>query len=194
MREQIVFSQGGYPIGNREPGCSYWAIKRNDGTWLCELDPVSRLAGPQHLDWTLDIASTDDWKHITELWMICPPTPLSPTGNAARLPIEIPGTAFQTKVGMVQSTIGESTKGCKAQIIGRVDDFETGAATCFVFDYTLPGMIANWQTHIGLERQPAMGLWRPNLPGQPSFAPIGRLSLPVLGIHLPTLARGPVDG
>jgi hypothetical protein len=191
MREQIVFSRGGYPIGNREPDRSYWAIKLNDGTWLCEFDPVGLNST---LDWTLDIAGTNDWAKITELWMICPTTPLSPTGNAARLPISPAGTAFQLKVGMVFSNIGESVKSCKAQIIGRVVDFETGAAECFVFDYTVPGLIANWKTHIGLPGHPTMGLWRPNLPDEPSFAPIGRLSLPVLGIHLPTLARGYADG
>lgn len=179
MQEQIVFSQGGYPIGAREPDRSYWAVKLNTDKWRCEMDIVVDFqVGKRHLDWTLDIASTDDWAKIVELWMICPPTPISPAGNTARLPISPAGTAFQLKVGFVDSSIGESFQRQVAQMIGRVTNQETGDCEVFVFDYGLPGLVALWKTNVF-----NMGTWRPNIPGQPSIAPIGRLSFPVLGLH-----------
>lgn len=194
MQEQVVFSQGGYPIGHMEPDRSYWAIKLNTGKWRCELDRVDDLLrGPRNLDWTLDICGPlGDWSKIVELWLICPPTSTSPTGNTARLPISPAGTAFQLKVGFRHSSIGQTIAVTAAQMIGSVTDQETGACDVFVFDYELPGLVLQadehgqlgpWKTYVGVEGHPSMGTYRPNIPGQPSIAPIGRISFDVLGLH-----------
>lgn len=192
-RSNFVFSQGGYPIGSPDPDRSYWAVKLNNGKWLCELDQVNDLQrGKRNLDWTLDIASTDDWAYVTELWMICPPTAISPTGNIARLPISPAGTAFQFKVGVMDSNFGESLRRPLAQIIGRVVNQETGDAEAWVFDYGAGALLVHdngkdrdghiiygpWKTNVY-----RMGSWRPNIPGTPQVAPIGRLSFDVLGLH-----------
>ena len=195
-----VFSQGGYPIGSPEPDRSYWAAHLKDpDVWVCEMDRVtSRFIGPPTLDWTLDICGPSaDWKRITELWMICPPSYISPAGNTARLPIITPGTAFQLKVGFLDSNIGQSLKRQVAQIIGRVVDEETGACECFVYDNAAQCLCVfengkdsdgkpiygPWKTFVGVKDHPSMGSWRPQIPGQPSVAPIGRLSFEVVGLH-----------
>ncbi len=213
LHEQVVWSQGGYPIGHSEPDRAYWAIKLNDGRWLCELDQVDARIDKivtqdnpftglrdgigmtmekRNLDWTLDICSTGDWAYITELWMICPPTHVSPAGNTARLPISPAGTAFQFKVGVLDSNFGESLRRPLAQIIGRVTNQETGDCECHVFDYGAGALIVHengkdneghpiygpWKTNVY-----NMSSWRPQIPGQPSVAPIGRLSFDVLGLH-----------
>jgi hypothetical protein len=154
---------------------------RQSGAFL----PIDLVSQKRHLDWTLDVVSTGDWARVVELWMICPSTPLSPAGNTVRLPIVPSGTAFQFKVGTIDSSLSRSHRTWLAQIIGKVTDYETGACECFVFDYHIPGLIASWKTHIGLPGQPPMETWRPPIPGQPSIAPIGRLDLDVQGIHLP---------
>lgn len=192
-RANYVFSQSGYPIGSPEPERAYWAIKLNDGTWRCELDPVTDLLiGKRTLDWSLDICSSGDWRKIVELWMICPPTSISPAGNTARLPITTPGTAFQLKVGFMDSSIAASLRRQVAQIIGRVIDEETGECEAWVYDYGAQALVVHengkdndgkpvygpWTTNVY-----SMGTWRPNLPGTPSVAPIGRLSFDVVGLH-----------
>lgn len=173
---QIVLSKHGFPIGHMLPDQAYWAAKLNNGTWLCELDIV---AGMRPLDWTLDMVSTGDIKRIVELWLICPPTPTSPMGNTARLPITRPGTAFQLKIATADSSIVRSVSRLQAQMIGRVTDPETGDCECFIFDYQMEAMSTPWKSNIY-----NMGTWKPNIPGLPSIAPLGRLSLDVLGISL----------
>jgi hypothetical protein len=200
---QYVFSQGGYPIGSPEPDRSYWAVHLKDpDVWRCEMDTVTdlRIGGQRNLDWTLDLASTGDWKRITELWMICPPTAISPAGNTARLPITVPGTAFQLKVGFLDSNIGQSLKRQVAQMIGRVVNEETGECEVWCYDYGAQALIVHeldgvtvpqegnhmlkqkaygpWKTNVY-----NVGTWRPNIPGMPSVAPIGRLSFEVVGLH-----------
>jgi hypothetical protein len=193
-RPAYVFSQGGYPIGSPEPDRAYWAVKLNDGKWLCELDQVQDLIiGRRHLDWSLDICGpSGDWRKIVELWMICPPTAISPAGNTARLPITVPGTAFQLKVGFLDSSIGNSLRRQVAQMIGRVTNEETGDCEVFVYDYAAQALVVcengkdedgkpaygPWKTNVY-----NMGSWRPNIPGTPSVAPIGRLSFEVVGLH-----------
>lgn len=157
----------------------------SDG-WWCEEDTVTDfLIGRRRLDWTLDIVSTGDWRKIKELWLFCPPTPLNPAGNTARLPIVMPGTAFQFKVATFDSVIVEGRRSVQAQIIGRVNDVETGDCECMVFDYVLQALVVEWSGNIGLNGHPGLGTWRPNIPGKPTITPIGRLNLPVCGIFLP---------
>ncbi len=178
----LIFSQSGFPIGTipRAGEPCYWALKRSDGVWLCEYDTVSDVlfGGKRQLDWTLDIASTRDWRRIKELWLFCPATPTSPAGNTACLPITTPGTAFQLKVATMDSVISESMRAVQAHIIGRVMD-ESGACECFIFDYALQGMLAKWTSNIY-----RFGSWRDGI------APLGALALPVLGINLPVITGG----
>lgn len=172
----IVFSKSGTAIGHPLPDRAYWAVKRKDGTFVCELDEVSNFQHGRHpLDWTLDIISTGDWRNITELWLICPPTPTSPGGNTARLPIQQPGTAFQLKVGHLNSTLAAGNRTLGAQLIGRVTDWESGACECFIFDYEWQALSQPWPSNIY-----RFGTWRSGI------APIGTLALDVLGLRPPT--------
>jgi hypothetical protein len=213
VQERVVFSQGGYPIGHRELDRSYWAVKLDGGhgsdVWRCELDlvdthspkwvtqhnpdtgfrdPIDLLSPKRTLDWSDDLCTLGDWRRIKELWLVCPMTPTSPSGNIARLPITQPGTAFQFKVGVMDTNLGTSLHRPLAQIIGRVTDEGTGACECWVYDYAASalilfadeqtGQLGPWKTNVY-----RMGSWRPEIVGMPSVAPIGRLSTGVLGLH-----------
>ena len=73
--------------------------------------------------------------------MICPPSHISPAGNTARLPITTPGTAFQLKVGFLDSNIGQSLKRQVAQMIGRVVNEETGECEVLVYDNAAQALV-----------------------------------------------------
>lgn len=126
-------------------GCSllqirrpFWAVRINDTghlgkDWISEAHVKSDIYhGTMRLtDWTADLVANELTPHIKELWMFCPPGPVSPFGNTARLPILIPGTAFQFKVGMHDSSGGH---GAIAHLIGRVNDPATGECSIFLYD------------------------------------------------------------
>jgi hypothetical protein len=172
---QYVLSKNGFPIG-KILDQSYWAIKRRDGSWICEQDLVfDLLRGHRNLDWSLDIITTGDWRKIAELWLICPANHLNPAGQTARLSITTPGTAFQLKVSQVDANIANIARSVKAQLIGRVMDSE-GWCECMVYDYALDGLITRWPSNVFAK---TFGTW------QPGIAPLGPLRLPVLGINLP---------
>src|SRR5947209_5353471 len=84
-----VISRDLTPVGRLVPGKSYWAVKLKDNKgWLQECDGR---------DWTDDLVANGDVRNIEELWLFAPPNPWSPRGNTARLPITVPGRAFQFK-------------------------------------------------------------------------------------------------
>src|SRR6266566_4973317 len=87
-------------------GCSllqierpYWAAKikdaEDDSAWVSEAHwKYDLVNGTKRLtDWTQDLVANDLTWEIRELWMFCPPNPMSPCGNTVRLPIVHPGSA-----------------------------------------------------------------------------------------------------
>jgi hypothetical protein len=129
-----------------------WAVKLSTGKFLSERDTVwdelQREVGQggrksyfapnkRPFDWTLDLVQNGDVMKIKELWMICPPGPVSPLGNTAKLPITEPGTAFMFKTRHLIMGPGRPEFHL---IIGRVDDKATGDCTYFVYDCILRGM------------------------------------------------------
>jgi hypothetical protein len=160
-------------IGRILPDRPYWAVKLTTGKMLTELDlhfdPLVGSARP--FDWTLDLVSTGDIFKVTELWLFCPPNRQNPRGQVARLPITEPGTAFQFKVGTVD-TFGAQERAMASQVIGRVTNKETGVCECFVWDRQLRAM-GTWATTIT-----QMGSWREGAPS------IGALSADVVGLKL----------
>ncbi len=164
---------------------SIWAAKMLDGRFLSERDWVKVGNNPDDtrypaskrpFDWTLDLVATGDIKKIAELWLLCPPTKESPLGECAKLPIVEPGTAFQLKVGFLNTTGGtgvDTREDRAAQVIGRVDDKETGECTCFIYDSEMRKLSTPWHSTIY-----AFGTWRDGI------APLGRLSPDVLGLSL----------
>jgi hypothetical protein len=136
------------------------------------------VRGVRQADWSLDIVGSGDYKKIEELWLICPPTATSPLGNTARLPIEMPGTAFQLKVAFVESDGVNSARSLQAQLIGRVTDVETGDCECFIFDYGWQVMSTPWKSNVK-----RFGTWRSEV------APLTQLNYTVVGIDLPSLGE-----
>lgn len=162
---------------------AFWAIKLTNGTFLSERDTVRdgnllegdlplHRAGKRPLDWTKDLVSTGDIRKVKELWLICPPSLGNPLGQTARLPIVEPGTAFQFKLGYVDSIPGSSLRSRAHQVIGRVTDKESGACECFLWD-------------VGLQK---LGMWNTSVydfqSWRPEVAPMGALALDVLGLSL----------
>lgn len=149
-----------------------WCVKLANGRFLSECDLVRdySLQRKRPFDWTLDLVNTGDVMQIRELWMVCPPSPTSPLGNTARLPITEPGTAFQFKTKHLSLGVGEPVF---HQIIGRVDDKATGACTYFVWDHLLRAMSTPLPNNIYDFQS-----WRPEV------GRIGALGLDVLGLRL----------
>lgn len=170
----IVTSVFGSVIGLFLPDRPYWAVKlRHTGKWLCELDMRNdvRLGMRRPFDWTLDMVDTGDVCRIEQLWLFCPPSKQFPMGQSDYLVIPESGTAFQLKVGILHA-FGESSRVLASQLIGRVENKETGECSCLVWDVSL-GVLGTWTSNIY-----EMGKWRDGM------APLGNLSQHVLGIQL----------
>ncbi len=178
---------------------SYWAVKLRNNEWVSEarihVDPYTGIM--RNFDWSADLVANDDVLRIQELWLICPPGRTSPLGNTARLDITEPGTAFQFKVGMVDSNVAVAHKTLQAHIIGKVVDKITGACECFIYDPLQAGLITP-DTLIydkrtgGLVRDEQGNIaragrtsvydfhsWNPG-----SIAPLGRLEFNTIGVRL----------
>ena len=170
----IVTSVLGSMVGLLLPDRPYWAVKLSTGKWACELDTRkdARIpGGVRTFDWTLDLVDTGDIARVRELWLFCPPNPMHPMGQTARLPIVDPYSCFQMKVGMVHA-FGASDRYMASQIIGRVTNKVEGDCECFVWDAELNAM-GTWNSNVY-----RMGSWREGI------APQGDLSFEVLGLRL----------
>lgn len=149
-------------------GCSlldidraYWAARLDTDEWLCEARThVDLYRGTErYFEWYEDLVCNEDVLRVKELWLLCPPSRLSPMGNTARLPIVEPGTAFDLKVASVSTTLAATWRVLEAHIIGRVEDKASGACTCFIWDDRYQVMTEPYHTNIR-----HFGRWRPNLP------------------------------
>lgn len=167
----LIVSKGKSLVGQFLRNRAYWAVKLKDGSWVCELDPVTnfRRAEQRTLDWSLDIVGTGDVKRIDELWLFCPRSKTSPGGNTARLKITEPGTAFVLKVGHVSIERRQAT----AVMIGRVENKLTGDCVCFIWDSVMKAMSQPWYSNVY-----HLGTWREGV------APLGRLAFDVVGLDL----------
>lgn len=173
----LVRSVYGTPLVIPE-AVSYWAVKLESGKWCTERDMVAdpgHPLGERPFDWTLDLVGTGDIRRIVELWILCPATRFSPAGSTGRLLITERGTPFQFKV---KSTSGLSSglllyAQRESQVIGRVDDKQTGRCTCFIYDHEWQVLSTPWVTNID-----DFGSWREGI------CPIRQLSAEVLGFDL----------
>jgi hypothetical protein len=110
-------------------GQSYWKVKMRSGKEYSERDlSFDLLRGSHSIDWALDItgsgdngAQSDGQAKIAEL------TLCTPDGNAT-LTITEPYSAFQLKCGA--SSMFGNERILLGQIIGRVEDKESGRCSC----------------------------------------------------------------
>lgn len=146
-------------------GESYWQAILTSGREVCEVetrkDPVTGLHRP--VRWLEDIVASGDSAHLKELWIH------TPSGDAA-LRITEPYTAYQFNLSGTQLTQGRVLI---AQIIGRVDDKETGQGIAYIWDCTTQQLYKDEQASVR-----HFGAWRPGI------APFGALSLEVIGVRL----------
>ena len=149
-------------------GCSllqidraWWAVRLDNDEWLCEARMHTDLykGTERHFEWYEDLVANDDCLRIRELWLLCPPNRVSPTGNTARIPILEPGTAFDFKVAGASSNFVTTSRYQEAHIIGRVDDKASGTCTCMIWDARYDCLCEPYHTNIR-----HFGRWRENLP------------------------------
>jgi hypothetical protein len=107
-------------------GESYWKVTLTTGKTFHEGQVTFDLRrGPRNIVWLEDVVGSGDNGRISEL------TLCTPEGDVS-LPILEPYTAFQLQRGTSLLFAGISIVNC--QIIGRVDDRETGACTAVIWD------------------------------------------------------------
>ena len=150
-------------------GESYWRVVLSTGRTYSQLDmSYDAIRGKRPIDWYLDLCATGDVLRIRELWIH------TPRGDAA-LKISEPGTAYQLNAAGLLLDISGSGSGRQrdAQIIGRVDDKETGQGVAFIWDVHTKQLYKDEQANVR-----NFAGWRPGV------APLGALALQNMGLRL----------
>jgi hypothetical protein len=154
-------------------GLSYWQVTLTSGKTFHEGQFVfDFIHGSRNISWTNDIVSSGDSRNISEL-VLC-----TPEGNV-NLPILEPYTAFQLQRGTASLLTGERIVNC--QIIGRVDDKDTGACTAIIWDAIGEDIEDGTKKHLYIDHFTTIKnfkKWRSNV------ADIGAISLDVVGVRL----------
>ncbi len=146
---------------------SYWEVQFTSGKVLNELGKVHDfMVGERLVDWTLDLVSTGDMRRVKEVRLICPGIL---THGVLRLTER--QTAFQFKSSSAVHDGVRQYRILEAQVIGRINDLDTGACDCFVWDRMLG--LFKYSSNIR-----DFGSWHDRI------APVGELSQNVLGLRL----------
>lgn len=146
-------------------GRSYWKVKLTTGKEFSECDhSFDLLRGLRSVDWALDVVGSGDNARIAEL------TLCTPQGDAT-MPITESYTAFQLKRGI--SDLFTLNRTLQAQIIGRVDNKETGDCTAVIWDVVEQKLYIDHKTNVRNFKT-----WREGM------ADIGALNLEVVGVRL----------
>ena len=146
-------------------GLSYWKVKlRGRKKELSELDTSFDLQrGARPVDWSLDIVGSGDNAHIEEI-VLCTPQ------GEVRMPIVAPKTAFQFKRGTMD--ILSNQRIIQAQVIGRLENRETGLCTACIWDvsghaeYSEAGVLLPNKKHLYLDfvtHIHAFGAWHEDI-------------------------------
>lgn len=153
-------------------GRSYWKVKLSTGKTVVEGQlSFDLLRGTRNVDWHLDICSGDA-KYIQEI-ALCTPEGEFP------LAITTPYTAFQFQMGTLSFFGGKRV--ANAQIIGRVDDLETGACTAHIWDNQGDEMEPGVYKHLFLNHKTSVQhfeTWRAGIPSP------GKLAMEMMGVRL----------
>jgi len=107
-------------------GLSYWEVTLKSGKKIHEGQVcVDFLHGSHNISWIEDIIGSGDNKNILEVSLVTPKGKIS-------IPILEPYTCFQLQRGTTSLLTNEKIQNC--QIIGRVDDRDTGACISVIWD------------------------------------------------------------
>jgi hypothetical protein len=162
-------------------GLSYWKVKiRGRKKELSELDTSFDLQrGVRPVDWILDVVGSGDNTRIEEI------TLCTPQGEV-KMPIHEPRTAFQFKRGTMD--ILSNQRIIQAQIIGRLENRETGLCTACIWDvaghdqYSTEGVLLPEKKHLYLDfvtyidGKIGFQAWHEDI------VPIGAMSRTVIGV------------
>jgi len=163
-------------------GLSYWKVKLRPTSLskrreFSELDMTwDAVRGHRQLDWALDIVGTGDNNRIEEL-MLC-----TPQGEVV-MPFYEPRTAFQFKRGTLDML--SNGRIIQAQIIGRVENRETGVCTACIWDVrghdekVESGVLLPQKKHLYLDFVTTIhnfGAWHTDI------VPVGAMSREVIGV------------
>jgi len=148
-------------------GETYWEVVLSSGRKVNEreliVDPVRAPEKKKRpISWYLDLIGSGDAPRIAELWLY------TPIGSVA-LQIFEPYTAYQLTSGML-SFEGRKKK---AQIIGRVDEKETGKGVAFIWDAETRQIYQDAEASVL-----SFAAWRPGI------LPLGALNQEVIGLRL----------
>lgn len=147
-------------------GLSYWRVTLASGKTLTEGQlSFDLLRGTRNVDWALDLVGSGDIRNVRELTLCYPQ-------GEATLDIFEPYTAFQMKGG-TQLFFGSGEKVEQFQLIGRVDNKETGDCTCAIWDVLEQRLYVDHHTSVR-----DFAPWRENV------APLKAISFEVTGIRL----------
>lgn len=145
-------------------GESYWRVVLTTGRTYSKLDTVNDpTRGKRPLDWYLDFVATGDVRRIAELWLHTPQGPVA-------LKITEPRSAYIFNSSFVSLDSGRSPV---AQIIGRVDNRETGSGIAFIWDVAEQQLYKDTRACVR-----GFAAWRPGI------AHIGALNVQALGLRL----------
>lgn len=150
-------------------GQSYWRVLLSTGRVWSQLDMVNDpLRGRRSVDWYLDLVGSGDARRIRELWIH------TPKGDAA-LKITQPGTAYQLNAASLALDMAAGSTGRQkdAQIIGRVDNRETGEGIAYIWDVHMQQLYKDEQASVK-----HFSGWRPGI------ADLGTLAFDAMGVCL----------
>lgn len=146
-------------------GRSYWTAKLTTGREVSELGmSFDLLRGRRPINWHLDVVGSGDNARVKELTINTP-------RGAATLFITAPHTAFAFSNGLNEISTGQ--RRTLAQIIGRVDNAETGDCTCLIWDALCQSLILDFEANVRDFRT-----WNTNIPSP------GPLNIAALGVIL----------
>jgi hypothetical protein len=153
-------------------GQSYWRVKLTSGRTFSELDHAVKftpdpltgrlVARSRAVEWLEDIVGSGSTANISQIALVTPHGTVS-------LEITEPETAFQFKRGIVDMFGGG--RHMEAQIIGRLENRETGACVTHIWDGRHQQLFANFSTSVK-----DFASWRPGeviAPGQLAYHVVG---------------------
>lgn len=134
---------------------SFWKVQLTSGKVIHEL----------HADWFEDVVRPGHSAHIATLSLITP-------DYTVKMDITHPWTAFQFKRGTYDLFSGERV--LEAHIIGCVEDLDTGACRCAIWDAKHGTLLPDFETSVK-----AFGSWHEDI------IAVGALNLDVIGVKRP---------
>lgn len=157
-------------ISRLAQGRSYWQVKLSTGKTVTEGQLAFDFTrGTRNIIWLQDIVGSGDNHRIQEL------TLCTPEGDVS-LAISAPCSAFQLQMGLVAFFGNERIP--NAQIIGRLDNRETGECTACIWDVqgeeqpdgTRKHLFTNHKTNVR-----SFTSWRGGIPhlGALNYGPVG---------------------